>query len=449
MPKAAPALAAAPLTHIKDLTPDPANRRRHTPRNLGMVVDALHAVGAARSIVIDEDNVILAGNGVTEAAAEAGITKLRIVDADGDEIIAVRRSGLSPDQKRKLALYDNRTGELAEWSADQLAADVEAGLDLQPFFFEDELAAIINHDEDGPAAANAPEDEIPKSRPTSIRRGDLFELGPHRILCGDSTSPEDQRRVIGALSVDTLLFDPPYCSGGFQESGKSAGSVGTKSTEMVRNDTLSTRGYTALLRTVIGHVHDAATIYAFTDWRMWITLYDVVESSGFGVRNMIVWDKGSPGMGVGWRTQHELIMYGRRGKSAFRQPKKGQAAWGNVITCTRTGNIHHVTEKPVAVIERLLIVSDLTKVAFDPFLGSGTTLIAADKCQRTAVGIELDPGYCQVAIDRWEGFNAGGLKAIKVGDAPPALVKARKMPAAPLVTQGTRKPATKAKARGR
>src|SRR5687768_9857621 len=106
--------------HIKDLIPDPANRRKHNPRNLGMVVDALHQVGAARSIVIDEDDVILAGNGVTEAAAEAGITRVRVIEADGQELIAVRRRGLTEAQKRALAIFDNRTAELAEWDAEQL-----------------------------------------------------------------------------------------------------------------------------------------------------------------------------------------------------------------------------------------------------------------------------------------------------------------------------------------
>jgi len=108
-----------------------------------MIVEALHHVGAARSIVIDEDNVILAGNGVTEAAAEAGLTKLRVIDAAGDEIVAVRRTGLTAEQKRALAIYDNRAGELATWNTEQLAADMKAGLDLKPFFFEEELAALL------------------------------------------------------------------------------------------------------------------------------------------------------------------------------------------------------------------------------------------------------------------------------------------------------------------
>jgi hypothetical protein len=132
-------------THIKDLVADPENRRKHNPRNIGMVVDALQKVGAARSIVIDEDNVILAGNGVTEAAAEAGITRVRVVESSGDEIIAVRRSGLTAEQKRSLAIYDNRTAELAEWNPEQLDADVLAGLDMKPWFSEAELAKLFKN----------------------------------------------------------------------------------------------------------------------------------------------------------------------------------------------------------------------------------------------------------------------------------------------------------------
>lgn len=141
-------------THVKDLIPDPQNRRAHNPRNIGMVVDALHQVGAARSIVIDEDNVILAGNGVTEAAAEAGITKVRVVEADGHEIIAVRRSGLTADQKRTLAIADNRTAELATWNVPQLQDDLEHGFDLSPFFSEAELSALFKVSDIAGAAAS-------------------------------------------------------------------------------------------------------------------------------------------------------------------------------------------------------------------------------------------------------------------------------------------------------
>ena len=130
-------------THIKELIADPENRRKHTPRNVGLIVEALHKVGAARSVVIDEEGVVLAGNATIEAAAEAGITDLKVVEASGNEVVAVRRTGLSDDQKRSLALYDNRAAELAEWDVDQLVKAAKDGVDLALFFSEDELTKIV------------------------------------------------------------------------------------------------------------------------------------------------------------------------------------------------------------------------------------------------------------------------------------------------------------------
>jgi len=126
---------------LADLKPDPQNARKHNPRNIGMIVDSLHQVGAARSIVIDEDNVILAGNGVVDAVAEAGIMGVRVVEASGNEIIAVRRSGLTPEQKVKLALYDNRTAELAGWEAETLQ-EISEAQDLSDLFTEAEWKRI-------------------------------------------------------------------------------------------------------------------------------------------------------------------------------------------------------------------------------------------------------------------------------------------------------------------
>lgn len=128
--KAAPPVADEALSetiHIKDLTPDPHNAREHTARNVGLIVNALHEVGAARSIVIDENGVIMAGNATVEAAAEAGLYKVRVVESAGDEIIAVRRRNLSPEQKTRLALYDNRAGELSKWNEESLRALAERG----------------------------------------------------------------------------------------------------------------------------------------------------------------------------------------------------------------------------------------------------------------------------------------------------------------------------------
>jgi hypothetical protein len=132
----------SPVT-IADLKPDLANRRQRTQRSARMLTESLEQLGAARSIVIDENDEVLAGNGVLEAAAEVGITDVQIVDSDGKTLIAVRRRGLSPDEKRALSLYDNRTAELAEWVPEQLATDQTTGAALMPWFNEAELRKLL------------------------------------------------------------------------------------------------------------------------------------------------------------------------------------------------------------------------------------------------------------------------------------------------------------------
>lgn len=131
------------IDHIKELTLDPKNVRRHTPRNVAMIEESLQQIGAARSIVIDEEGTVLAGNATIEAAGNVGLEKLRVVDATGDEIIAVRRTGLTPEQKLQLSLFDNRTGELALWDEEAIAELAKEGVDLSPYFFPEELAALL------------------------------------------------------------------------------------------------------------------------------------------------------------------------------------------------------------------------------------------------------------------------------------------------------------------
>jgi hypothetical protein len=141
------------ITHLGDLTSDPANLRRHTPRNVGMVEQALREVGAARSIVIDEDGVVLAGNATIDAAAAAGIERVQVVDADGNTIIAVRRTGLTAAQKTRLALFDNRATDLSDFDPALLAGLAADAPDLlDGLWRDDELAALLNTEPVDPAA---------------------------------------------------------------------------------------------------------------------------------------------------------------------------------------------------------------------------------------------------------------------------------------------------------
>jgi len=159
------------LLHLRDLSPDPANRREHNPRNVGMIVDSIHRDGASRSIVIDENDVVLCGNATVDAAAEAGIENVRVIESSGHELIAVRRRGLTPEQKRHLSLSDNRATDLSAFNLDQLRADAEAGLDLASFFQPAELADLLH--------ADAP---TPHFEPVDAEHR-LDELQPHCKTC--------------------------------------------------------------------------------------------------------------------------------------------------------------------------------------------------------------------------------------------------------------------------
>lgn len=182
------------VAHIGDLIPDSDNARAHTPRNVGLIVDSLHEVGAARSIVIDEDNKILAGNATIEAAGEAGIERVRIVDGDGEEIIAVRRRGLTEHQKRRLALYDNRTAELARWDAEMLDVLEEDDPEVLEGLFTDEEREFIA--------------EVSRVSDPTVEHISLFErflIPPFSVLDARKGYWQARKRAWLALGIESEL----------------------------------------------------------------------------------------------------------------------------------------------------------------------------------------------------------------------------------------------------
>lgn len=198
-----------------------------------------------------------------------------------------------------------------------------------------------------------------------------------------------------SAGVDVMITDPPYSSGGYQESGKNSGSIGTKTDIVIAQDTLSTRSYMRMMSRVYKSVR-CREFYVFTDWKMWTYCCDALEDGFVRVRSMIVWDKGTPGMGVGWRGQHELIAYGLRGKS-----KIGEAGQGNVLRYNRSGNDLHPTQKPLAVVEALVRGSE-GNVVIDPMMGSGTTGEAALRYGKKFIGIEYERRWFDVACERMD-----------------------------------------------
>jgi DNA modification methylase len=397
------------------LLPDPGNANRGTERGAAMLEDSLRRYGAGRSVVVDRRGVLIGGNKTAAAALAAGLTRTRVIQTAGDELVVVQRTDLDLEadpRAQELAIADNRVQQVSlEWDPAALERLAVSGADLERFWSTSELAALL---EPTRARGSDPGADVARAgelrRKWATARGQLWTLGPHRVVCGDATVPEDVAKLHGGAVPALILTDPPYCSGGFQEAGRSRGSVGTDAEILkpVHNDTLSTRGYQALLKSVLAHAQ-ASAAYIFTDWRMWVSLFDVVESSGYGVRNMLVWDKGSPGMGVGWRAQHELVLFGSRVPLTWRQPgHEGvdpQRAAGNVLEVGRSGNVHHTVEKPVELLRQILRVTDFLETVYDPFLGSGSTLIAGAQEGRAVFGMELDPEYVAVTLERAAGLG--------------------------------------------
>lgn len=253
------------------------------------------------------------------------------------------------------------------------------------------------------------EDEIPEVTEAITKTGDLWLLGDHRVLAGDATKKEDVERLMDGQKADMIFTDPPYSSGGFQEAGKASGSIGTRSQKRIANDNLSTRGYKNLINSVLS-INRTDTLFMFCDWRMWVENFDLCENNGFRIRNMIVWNKNRMGMGRPFRSQHELIVFG-----SSENVKYIKSAEANVLTVERCRNELHETQKPIDLFIKILdnMEKEISKIVYDPFLGSGSTLIACEKTNRKCYGLEIDEHYCDVIVKRWEDFT--GNKAILDG----------------------------------
>lgn len=217
----------------------------------------------------------------------------------------------------------------------------------------------------------------------TIYHGDAREILPEVLPC-DMTG--------------CWLMDPPYSSGGFQEAGRASGSLGKTGEkskgESIAMDRLSTRAYMNLMRDVLRHSRMADEVGVFTDWRMWVNTSDAIEYAGFMMRAMVVWAKPLTGIGRPWLNCHELLAYGMRGSA-----NKDRVGIPNVIHCHRSGNAMHPTEKPLELILKILNNME-GDVVVDPFMGSGTTLVAAKQLGRRAIGIDIEEEHCRTAVER-------------------------------------------------
>lgn len=391
-------IAVVPLEQIK---PHPRNPRAIDDAAIAGLAQSVSRFGLVEPIVVNRRTMRIVG----------GHQRARVLRESGSGEAAVMLGDWSEEDEVDLLVALNNPHAAGTFTPDLSALLRERS--AAPAFKPLRLDALLKQVRRAAAVAEAQEgdDSIPEPPKKPVAKvGDLWALGDHRVACGDSTLEATWAKLTDGDedAPRFMLTDPPYCSGGFQEAGKRQGSIGTKARQadgqrkQIANDRLSTRGFQALLGKAFGQVGASAALI-FTDWRMWIPLFDVVEGSGLGVRNMVVWDKGTPGMGQGFRSQHEIIMMAVRDKVKW-DPRQ---AVGNVIRSKRSGNAHHPTEKPVDLILQLIAVATWAPLVADPFLGSGTTLIACQRAGRRCIGAELEPAFVDVIVDRWQTATGG------------------------------------------
>jgi DNA modification methylase len=403
---------AAGLT-FADLTPDTRNARRHGKRNIDAIAAALREVGAARSIVINERGIILAGEGTVKAAAKIGIRKLKVVDAAGDELVAVRRSGLSKKQQARLALFDNRTNELSEWNDEALRALAADGVDLAGgIFTDDELAEMLPGAKILSGSSRAVVDEIiPEVKRTTIQPGDLFELAAHRLLCGDCTKADDVSTLMGEEVANLMATDPPYAI-----YGSSTG-IGSD----IADDKMVRPFFLEILTLAKARVALFGHVYICCDWRSWPSWWEMSKRAELSPKNLIVWDKGNAGLGSSYANSYELVGFFAHlprqtvmtsGQKAGQRQVHASNIWrGPRVTGTER---EHNAQKPIELMKFLIEnSSNKDDLVLEPFSGSGTTLIAAEQTGRRCYATEIDPRYVQMAINRWEKLT--GKQAVKVG----------------------------------
>ena len=410
------------MTSINDLQNDPKNARKRTDRSAKLIKQSLEQYGAARSIVIDENNRILAGNGTIAGAKAAGIKNLKIIEADGDEIIAVKRSNLTEDQKVGLAIADNRTGDLSEWDIDMLE-QLSKEHDLNDFFDKKELDDILSKKEVLPTEGLTDPDDVPEvSEEPITKEGDLYILGNHRLLCGDSTNIQHVEKLMDNKKADMVFTDPPY---GINFTGQLLNNTtingekifGPKSAntkfETIKNDELQNNNlydFCDLFCKIIFLCKPSSWYICFSQLDLDLLL-SAMRKNNLQWKNIIAWVKNQSTLSnKDYKLRYEPIVYGQTGGSFYGERYKQEDVWEFQKTLK---NDLHPTMKPVALVEYALKNSSKrNQIIFDLFGGSGSTLIAAERTNRYAYLMELDPKYCDVIVKRWEDFTGNTAKRV-------------------------------------
>lgn len=395
-----------------DLKPWPRNPRTHNDKQLAKLKTSIKDFGFTAPVLVDQKGFILSGNGRVQAAIELGLPTIptRVI------------RGLSEAQKRAYVIADNKLAELAGWDSTLLKEELELliadNFDIETTGFSTAEIDILIDGAEEPSGSD-PDDLQPDDVTGQVvsRIGDLWRVGNHWLLCGDALSPDSYKIIMESDLAQMVISDPPYnvrIDGHVCGSGK----IRHKEFKMASGE-MTTDEFTNFLNTVFSHTgaysQAGAVHYFFMDWRHSMEIQAAALPLFGSPLQLCVWVKDNGGMGSFYRSQHELVFVFKKGEvphiNNFELGQHGRYRtnvwnYSGVNTFKGTGYellALHPTVKPVSLIaDALRDCSHRQGIILDPFAGSGTILIAAERTGRHARAIELDPKYVDVAVTRWQ-----------------------------------------------
>ena len=382
---------------IERLRPYARNAKMHGPEQVARIAASMARFGWTVPCMVGDDGELIAGHGRVLAATELGLA----------EVPVIRLGHLDEAERRAYRIADNKLTELGDWD-EALLRDEVAGLLADDFdlsllgFAEDELEALLQDPDLGEDGAAEGEDDVPElpADPVSVP-GDLWRLGDHRLICGDSTSTDVVAKLLGDIRPLLMVTDPPYGVEYDPAWRNATGAAKTKRTGKVLNDDRADwREAWALFPGDVVYVWHGA-LHA-------TTVADSLIAAGFDIRSQIIWAKDRLVLSRGdYHWQHEPCWYAvkKRGKGHWAGDRKQTTLW-QIANRDQDAETVHGTQKPVECMRRpILNNSSPGQAIYEPFMGSGTTLIAAETTGRVCYGIELNPAYVDVAIARWQNLT--------------------------------------------
>ena len=404
------------LVETDKLSPNPRNARTHSKKQINQIAESIRAFGFTNPILIDDDCVVIAGHGRLQAAKKLELTRVPVM----------RLSHLSDAERRAYVLADNKIALNAGWDSELLSIELGDLADLLPAididleitgFATGEIDILLS-DHEAPTPSQTEEDKLPEPASVLVSKpGDIWQLGEHQVLCGDARDAEAISEFFAGRSASLVITDPPY---NVRIQGHVGGRGKTKHEEFAfasgeMSDHEFTEFLSKSLSAMLLQVDDGTLLYVFMDWRHIETLLSVGRDLGLSLKNICIWNKTTPGQGSFYRSAHELVaVFAKSGNACTNNVQLGRYGRNrsNVWTYPGVNTFQtaegddlalHPTVKPVAMIaEAIKDASPRGAVVFDPFLGSGTTLLAADKVGRRCYGVEYEPEYIDTAIRRWQ-----------------------------------------------